>query len=153
MSCHDFGNVEEYVPESDKSTFLLKDPDDAGRTECRFTNTNKNLAIVIPPSVLIGKQSTNCDFLLLNCDNNVAYFVQLKGSTEFRKATEQILFSINALKKGIVKYGTINAIIIQTKTRPNTTNLGQNFYKKFIKEISNLNGVFKHASQTHTETL
>jgi hypothetical protein len=153
MLCHKFGDIVEYTPKSRQGTFVLKDPEGDGKTECRFENPNKDLGVVIQPSVVTGEQSTNCDFLLLNCDSKTAYFVELKGGTEFRKATEQILYSIKSLRKGIANYSIVNAIIIQTKSRKSTVNAPKNFYKKMILEINKLNGEFKHFSQTHTETL
>lgn len=153
MSCHNFGSIEEYIPKSRRSTFLLKDSKGEGKTECRFENPDNNMSIVIQPSVISGEQNTNCDFLLLNCRKEIAYFIELKGNTELRKATEQILYSIKALKNGINKYKVINAIIVQTKVHSRTTKVRPNFYKKFELEISKLNGKFKHASQTHTEIL
>lgn len=79
------------------------------------------------------KQETACDFLVLNDDKKVAYFIELKGS-DVNKAAKQINSSIEKLKKKLEGY-TIYCRIVCTKVR--TNNIKGTDYRKLKEKYHN----------------
>ncbi|MBF0554167.1 MAG: hypothetical protein HQK96_06350 [Nitrospirae bacterium] len=85
------------------------------------------------------KGREKCDYLIINCDDNVAYFVELKGQKIF-KAIEQITQSIRLLSDKLTGC-KINARIVLSEV--NTPNLENNpKIQRFEKLLRGYNGNF-----------
>jgi hypothetical protein len=82
------------------------------------------------------KKGRKCDYLLLDCDENKAYFIELKGK-DLLSAIEQIEHSIDVLI-GRLGNCTINARIVLT--RVNTPDLRSSKYIKLERKLKKLNG-------------
>ena len=109
----------------------------------RIINNKSKLFCKIKIDTCYIKEGKRCDFLILDCIENNAFFVELKGK-HFEKACEQILSTIKFLEDQISGF-TISARIIIThfshpndKNRPNKLKLEkkckENNGKLIIKE-------------------
>ncbi len=80
-----------------------------------------------------------CDYLIINCDDNVAYFVELKGKN-LSHAIEQITQSLTLLSDKITGC-KINARIVLTKvTTPTTKDYHQKLrFEKLLRGYKNGN--------------
>ncbi len=104
-------------------------------------NKNQNTVCLIRIDDCLIKKGKKCDYLLLNCDSKVSYFIELKGK-DILDAVEQIDTSINLLINKISEYA-VNARIVLTRVFP--PDLKSNKYKRLEKKLKKYNGtVLKH---------
>lgn len=102
---------------------------------------------------LIGEGEEKCDFLILDCDHEAAYFLELKGSDLF-KAISQLNASLDRLLptlKSSMRGVRIHARI--AISRVNKTDLKDSKYAKFEKRIRSLGGTLKQQSQKFIERI
>jgi hypothetical protein len=85
---------------------------------------------------LIADNGAKCDFLLLNCDKQNSYFIELKGSDIIR-AIEQINRSIDVLRSKLTDFSVFGRIIL---TRVNTIEIKDIRYFRLQKRLKQLQG-------------
>jgi hypothetical protein len=86
-------------------------------------------------------EGQKCDFLLLNADEWIAYFIELKGS-DLTHAIRQINTTITQLMNDLVNFKTMNARIVLTKA--NTPDLKSVELIKLQKRLRQLNGTLEY---------
>lgn len=96
---------------------------------------------------LITDNGAKCDFLLLNCEQEKAFFIELKGSDLIR-AIEQIDRTIDLLKDTLGGFAFHARIVL---TRVNTTDLLNSKYLKLKKKVERFNGDLEKKSRQMTE--
>ena len=118
---------------------------DKGRSEYRYNNQSANyLAKYRVDDGLISNNDPKCDFLLLNCEQKKAFFIELKGSNIVR-AIEQITRSMDDLQGNLGGFAVFARIVL---TRDNTTKLNiGNKLLKLEQKVKALNGDFIKASR------
>jgi hypothetical protein len=100
--------------------------------------------------IISDKTVGKCDYLLLNCSEQVAYFIELKGS-DLIKAITQIDSSITLLLKTIEDFKIINARVVLTKVKTPSTN--SSYEIKLKKKLKNLGGTLEYKSILFEENL
>ena len=130
-----------------RSTVVCKDK---GKTQYIYENqSNDFLSKYLIDGGLIAN-GVKCDFLLLNCDKQHAYFIELKGS-DIIHAIEQIDHSIDTLKSQLAKDSKIFARIVLT--RVNTNELKNPKYLRLEKKVKSLNGNLKQQTRELKEVV
>ena len=99
-------------------------------------NKNKKTVCLIQVDDCLIKEGNKCDYLLLNCDSKISYFIELKGK-DMLHAVEQIDRSIHLLRNKISEYA-VNARIVLTKVYP--PDLKSNKYKKLERKLKEYKG-------------
>ncbi len=129
MSCYPFAQkeCEKYTDRRRKISVEEK------KKQYILNNPQGDEVCLIKVDDCLIKEGTKCDYLVLNCDQKIAYFIELKGC-DFLKAVEQINRSIDLLSKQISEY-KINVRIVISKIH--APDLKSNQYKKLEKKISN----------------
>jgi len=146
MSCKPFANCFDFIEDkrqivtcSDKKSLAI------------YTYKNSRSAKLSKYRIdgcLINDNGAKCDFLLLNCDHNKSYFIELKGS-DLSRAVDQIDRSVELLKGALSGY-SINARIVVT--RINTIDLKSTKYLRLEKKLNYLKGDLKKGSRQMTES-
>lgn len=95
------------------------------------------------------KKGIRCDYLLLNCQKQNAYFIELKGK-HLVKATEQILRSIELLAPEIQNF-RLNARIVLSRVQ--TPDLLSNEYKKLQNRVKQSGGTVQKQSRIVKENI
>lgn len=104
-------------------------------------NKEKQKVCLIRIDACLIEEGKKCDYLLLNCDSKVSYFIELKGN-DMLHAVEQIDRSIDLLINKISEYA-VNARIVLSRVYP--PDLESNKYKKLKKKLKKYNGtILKH---------
>lgn len=101
--CNPFGD--KCIKFSDNRAFIaLRDEKSKSGSEYRAANVGrKNLICLKVDGCLISNQETKkCDFLLLDCDNNIAHFIELKGS-DLATAIKQLTNSVKQVMQVLAK--------------------------------------------------
>ncbi len=96
---------------------------------------------------LITDNGAKCDYLLLNCNKSISYFIELKGSDLIR-AVDQIDRSIDLLIDSLTDFTVFARIVL---TRVNTTDLKSAKYLRLEKRIQGLGGNLKKQCRQMTE--
>ncbi len=98
--------------------------------------------------IITRNDAKKCDYLLINCDQKEAFFIELKGS-DLIQAIRQIDVSIESLKEKLANNIAIHARIVLT--RVNTTDLKNTRLLNFEKKIKRLGGSVRKESQEMIE--
>jgi hypothetical protein len=122
VTCSDKGKKTKYIYENQSRDFLSKYKVDG---------------------CLIVDDNARCDYLLLNCNKNQSYFIEIKGSDIIR-AIEQIDRSIDLLKEKLTDFSVFARIVL---TRINTIDLRDAKYLRLEKKIKNMNGDLLYKSR------
>ncbi|MBF0459333.1 MAG: hypothetical protein HQK99_15695 [Nitrospirae bacterium] len=109
------------------------------RSKYTLTNEPEKYICKIDVDGCLVTEGMRCDYLVINCEDNVAYCVELKGKN-LSHAIEQITQSIKLLSDKLTDC-KINARIVLTKV---TTPTSKNYHKrtvfqKFLKRHNNGN--------------
>ena len=109
------------------------------RCEYRLFNKEKKLICKIHIDGCLIKTGVRCDYLLIDCTRNKAYFVELKGS-DFLHAVNQLSTSIEYLTKEINDCDVFARIVLTKVNVPNLKNnpVILNFEKMLKKRGGNL---------------
>jgi len=119
-------------------------------TEYRYNNQSSNhLAKYRVDGGLISDDGAKCDFLLLNCEQKLSYFIELKGSDIIR-AIEQIDRSIDKLKTDLPNFAFFARIVL---SRVNTIDLKNTKFLKLEKKLNSLNGNLKKKTRLLEELI
>ena len=107
----------------------------------RYENKSGNhLAKYKVDGGLIADNDKKCDFLLLNCEQKKAFFIELKGS-DISRAIKQVTRSIDFLQSRLKGFDVFARIVLR---RDNTTKLSiDNKVKKLQEKVKALNGNLK----------
>jgi len=127
VSFKDQGHATEYRYENKRSDYLAKYKIDQG---------------------LISDNGAKCDFLLLNCQQKQAYFIELKGS-DISRSIEQIDRSIDKLLPYLSGFSCYARIVL---SRVNTIALKNPKFLKLDKKIKSLRGDLKKQCRLLEET-
>jgi hypothetical protein len=145
-NCKKFSSHFEFQHEQ-RPTVVCKDK---GKSEYIYENRRKDfLSKYRVDGGLIVDDIAKCDFLLLNCSQKQAYFVELKGSDIIR-AIDQIDSSIDFLKPQLDDTKIFARIVL---TRANTIDLKSTKYLRLEKKIKLLNGNLKQQTRILKETV
>lgn len=97
---------------------------------------------------LVNSDSSQCDFLVIDCGHRTATFVELTGS-DLVQAVKQIQSALIQLRHQIPNDMKIHGRIILT--RVNTHDLHNNAFLRLQKQISHLGGVLKKSNNGFLE--
>ncbi|MCC6410561.1 MAG: hypothetical protein IT270_02810 [Saprospiraceae bacterium] len=104
--CHPFDQKCEVYQDYQRSTIKLKDP--KGASKSTYTATNKSKTVIVSLCVdgclMKGNHLKKCDFLVLNCTEKTAHFIELKGR-DVNEACAQLISSIKELYPKIKPFG------------------------------------------------
>jgi hypothetical protein len=124
------------------------------RSTYKYNNKSRhNVAkIKIDGGLLPDLTIKKCDWLLINWDKGISYFIELKGC-DFRKAIEQIESSLNILLSDLrkLKVTVVNIRIVTTKTYPNFKQ--DNEYIKLNKQVIKTGGTLRHKNDLLEDTV
>lgn len=90
-----------------------------------------------------------CDYLLINCENKRAYFIEIKGS-DLNHAIDQIDAALTTLRKSIPNHTVYARIAL---TRVNGSDLKSIKYKKLQKWVQGMGGNIIQRTNVLTETV
>ncbi len=130
MSCNPFDECEHFS--DNRPTIVLKEKKSKyiGKN-----NESKNFTSIKVDGCLIEENLKQCDFLLLNCDQHLAYLIELKGS-DLLQAIRQIDKSLDKLAARLKLFQSINARIVLTKTpAPDINSTEEIRLKKRLKKM------------------
>jgi hypothetical protein len=124
------------------------------RSTYKYNNkSHHNVAkIKIDGGLLSDLTIKKCDWLLVNWDNGISYFIELKGC-DFSKAITQIKSTLDVLLSSLCKLKVIiiNVRIVTTKTYPK---IKQNSdYVKLKKQVERTGGTFKNQNTLLEDTV
>lgn len=123
--------------------------DKKSSTVYRYINENlSHLAKYRVDGGLIGDNGPKCDYILLNCEKQKSFFIEIKGS-DLARAVEQIDRSIDLLKPSLRNFAIYARIVL---TRVNTTDLRSIAFLKLEQKVNKLNGDLKKQTRILEET-
>ena len=124
--------------------------DHKGKSEYRYNNQSRNhLSLYRVDACLIADTGAKCDYLLLNCDQSMAFFIELKGS-DLIQAVRQIDRAISLLSLGLKAFPVFHGRI--ALTRVNTTDFKNSEYLKLQKRLKALGGDLRQGSKVLSDT-
>lgn len=134
MDCDPYKKCFEFIKQKNK---VVTCSDKKPSTKYIYTNNSLDeLSKYIVDGCLIDDDGAKCDFLLLNCNKEISYFIELKGSDLIR-AVEQIDRSIDILHKDFKSFSVEARIVL---TRVNTTDLKSAKLIRLESKLRKLNG-------------
>lgn len=150
MDKTDFDKHTENIQNLKQSIIVCKE----NRSTYKYNNKSQhNVAkIKIDGGLLSDLTIKKCDWLLINWDNGISYFIELKGC-DFRKAIEQIESSLNILLSDLrkLKVTVVNIRIVTTKTYPNFKQ--DKGYIELKKRVEKTKGTFQHKNNSFEDTV
>jgi len=111
-------------------------------------NSNKKKFFCYIPDKMYSNKEEACDYLLLNQNDKLAYFIELKGS-DVLKAVDQISNSLDLYFKHINGF-EINARIV---SRSNVTDLKYSKFTELNERIKKLGGTLKKQNNKLEENI
>ena len=126
--------------EDNRKIIVVRDKGE--KSEYRGNNDSEKLVAKYRVDGGLIEDGKKCDYLLLDKNGSIAYFIELKGS-DLIKAIEQIESTIPQIKGDIAEY-KINARIVLTKQR--TPDLIDSKMRNFEGKIKKMGGTFKKAN-------
>ncbi|OHD14068.1 MAG: hypothetical protein A2086_12085 [Spirochaetes bacterium GWD1_27_9] len=123
--CVDFcDNRKKVVTEAEGKKFVI------------INNSCKKFCKLVVDGCIFDNNEKKCDYLVLNCDDNIGYLVELKGR-HLLEAIEQINISFDKLKNNFDKSDKINAVVIVSKAKtPDLNSTKEILLKKKLKEFN-----------------
>ena len=112
-------------------------------------NKNEKLVSVSRIDDCLIKDGNKCDFLLLNCDNKQAYFIELKGSNLLH-AVDQISTSIDRIGGKLSEF-KINGRIVPSRVYP--PDIRSNKVKRLEKQLKKMGGKLAKKAMVFEENL
>ena len=159
-NCNPFSEIEfiecqEYADRRSK----LNIKDNRARSEFLVDNRKKNFLVKLKVDDCLIKTSDTrkCDFLILDCDNKIAYFIELKGKN-LGDAINQIMSTIQELAPKL-KHFQFRCRIVQTGVNGTTQPKYISKLVTYLKEKHKLNSnsktedLIKIKSREHTEII
>jgi hypothetical protein len=150
MNKADFDKHTENIDNLKQSIIVCKE----NRSTYKYNNKSQYCVakIKVDGGLLANKEIKKCDWLLINWDNGVSYFIELKGC-DFRKAMEQIESSLNILLSDLskLKVTVVNVRIVTTKNYPNFKQDRE--YIKLNKRIVKTGGTLMSQNSLLEETV
>jgi hypothetical protein len=145
MSCCPYNVCSEFLKQKNK---IVTCTDNKCSTKYIYENDSLDeLSKYRVDGCLINDDGSKCDFLLLNCNKNTAYFIELKGS-DLIKAVEQIDRSIDILHNDFRTFSVEARIVL---TRVNTTDLKNTKLIRLEGRLKKLNGKLIKQTRQLTE--
>ncbi len=153
--CERFPDKKDCLEFINHSTIVIKDDQVKGKnvSKSQYKGINKSRKYFckyhVDECILSQKQGKQCDFLLINNEEPICYFIELKGS-DLIKAIEQLDKSIDDLYEN-VKDCKINARIVLTKV--NAPDLRNTKYIRLQKKLKKYGGTLKQQSRILEENI
>ncbi|MCF0058227.1 hypothetical protein [Dyadobacter sp. CY356] len=119
--------------------------DDRAKSQYILGNTKRNLIVKlrVDNCLIKGSDKRKCDFLILDCSDKIAYFIELKGG-DLSGATDQIISTVDMLAPKLKNF-QFCCRIIQTQTNRTTQTKYINKITGHLKEKHKANSQFKVA--------
>ncbi|MBD2614131.1 MAG: hypothetical protein RMY62_011420 [Nostoc sp. ZfuVER08] len=151
--CNDLFRKSECTEYCDnRRTIVVKDSGNS--QEYRVTNSSKKEFCKIRIDGCLIIEGEKCDYLILDCQDKLAFFVELKGH-DLKKALTQIDSSISRLKDEIQNFKIYGRVVLN---RTPTPNINSSIEIKLKKRIKQHNGednreFLKYMSQVLQESI
>ena len=113
--------------------------DKGSKVKYIYKNKDSNYLSIYRVDGGLIDNGAKCDYLLLNCEKQQSYFIELKGS-DLSHAIDQIDRSINILKNDLSGFAFFARIVL---TRVNTTDLIDPKLIRLERKVNGLNGNLK----------
>jgi hypothetical protein len=141
MNQTDFDKHTENIDNLKQSTIVCKE----NKSTYQYNNKSQYRVakIKIDGGLLANKNIEKCDWLLVNWDNGVSYFIELKGCG-FAKAITQVQSTLDTLLSSLrdLNVSVVNVRIVTTKTYPDFKQ--DRNYIRLRKQIEGTGGIFKN---------
>ncbi|MEH1765917.1 hypothetical protein [Nostoc sp.] len=151
--CNDFFIKNECTDYCDtRKTIVVRDSGNS--QEYRVTNgSSKEFCKVRIDNCLI-REGEKCDYLILNCQDKLAFFVELKGQ-DLKKALVQIDLSISILMHEIPDFKIYARIVLNRTPSPNINSSTEIKLKKRLKKHNgdDTRELVKYMSQVLQESI
>lgn len=112
-------------------------------------NSAKEICKIKVDGCLINN-GARCDYLFLICNDEIAFFVELKGKN-LKHAIEQLNNSIDTILPSIGSFKIHARVIVFSVTVPNVQN--NPFVLKLRRKIKSLNGSFVFRSKVFSDNI
>lgn len=158
--CNPFDEAEfEICQEYADRRSIVSVKDERAKSEYIIDNTKRNLIVKlrVDNCLIKGSDKRKCDFLILDCSDKIAYFIELKGG-DLGGATDQIISTVHMLAPRLKNF-QFCCRIIQTQTNGTTQPKYIDKITNYLKESHKANSQFKVAklirirSREYTESI
>lgn len=130
MCCDKFSNNQCAIFSEEKILVVQEN-----RCEYRVHNLNKKQLCKVTIDGCYITEGIKCDYLVINCNDNNAYFVELKGSDIFH-GIEQLEATISRMRANIANCQIYSRIVLTKVSVPNIENNPKILrHKKMIKKL------------------
>jgi hypothetical protein len=130
--CNDFFRKSECLDYCDtRKTIVVRDSGNS--QEYRVTNVSSKEFCKIRVDNCLIREGEKCDYLILNCQDRLAFFVELKGQ-DLKKALVQIDLSISILMHEIQDFKIYARIVLNRTPSPNINSSTEIKLKKRLKK-------------------
>jgi hypothetical protein len=137
--CSECDNRTSVIASENKKKYILQNP-----------NSKRVCKIKVDGCYNLNNNQEKCDYLILDCDGNAAYFIELKGAN-FLKAIDQIDASITRKQNKLEEFNINARIVLSKYNAPNIQNNPK--YLRFIKRLKQLGGDLIKGTRQITETI
>lgn len=149
--CNNFFRESECTVCDRRKNIVLRDT--GNPQEYRIINKKAKEVCTIQVDGCLIKEGERCDYLLLSCEDQLAFFVELKGH-DLPKSITQINSSITKLENEIQEFKIYARIVLN---RTPTPAINSSIEIKLKKRLQKLNGdkseVIKYRSQVLEESM
>ncbi|MEH2014823.1 hypothetical protein [Nostoc sp.] len=130
--CNNFFRKSECTDYCDtRKTIVVRDSGNS--QEYRVTNVSSKEFCKIRVDNCLIREGEKCDYLILNCQDKLAFFVELKGQ-DLKKALVQIDSSISILTPEIQEFKIYARIVLNRTPSPNINSSIEIKLKKRLKK-------------------
>ncbi|MGM3308657.1 hypothetical protein ACSQ6I_22230 [Anabaena sp. WFMT] len=151
--CNDFFRKSECKEFCDpRKTIVVKDS--GNKQEYRVTNDNGKEICKIKVDDCLITGGERCDYLILSCEDKLAFFVELKGH-DLKKAIGQIDSSITKLITEMQDFKIYARIVLNRNPTPDINSSVEIKLKKRLKRLNGDNSIelIKYRSQVLEESI
>lgn len=151
--CNDFFRKSECTDYCDsRKTIVVRDSGNS--QEYRVTNVSSKEFCKIRVDNCLIREGEKCDYLILNCQDKLAFFVELKGQ-DLKKALAQINSSISILMDEIQDFKIYARIVLNRTPTPDINSSIEIKLKKRLKKHNGDNSreFVKYMSQVLQESI
>jgi hypothetical protein len=151
--CNDFFRESECQEFCDnKKTIVVRDS--GNKQEYRVTNKNGKEICKIRVDGCLIKDGERCDYLILVCENQSAFFVELKGH-DLKKAISQIDSSLTKLISEIKEFKIYARIVLNRNPTPDINSSVEIKLRKRLKKHNGQDSgdLIKYKSQVLEENI
>ncbi|WP_071187851.1 hypothetical protein [Trichormus sp. NMC-1] len=137
--CNDFFRTSECKEFCDiRKNLVVKDS--GNKQEYRITNENAKEICKIRIDRCLIKEGERCDYLILSCEDKLAFFVELKGH-DLKKAITQIDSSLTKVIHKIQDFKIYARIVLNRNPTPDINSSVEIKLKKRLKKVNGDNSL------------